>query len=280
MEGGDEIPDDDDPWGGSEYLSETVEDIDPTKLMAVLRSLELLGEDPYLSSQVTNVGIVDNFLNELEQAALVEEFEDHPDRAQLFFLSAQTQMWIFALYELLRNWRQRGAEALKLAKNGGFDLKIAHLKKDMGFTHHARLARAASLERLKASPERLAQLQLDLRATYLAFRRLETIRISIAKHEESGRPNAPSYAPGYGRLDTFTGSLKYEISVGGAILDYVSRRDIADSIRAIDRINPQTDEELAEFDEFMKGAEMPRFDRPHGASEGGGEDDEEGDPAT
>ena len=247
--------------------------------MAALRSLELLGEDPYLSTQVTNVGIVDNFLNELEQAALVEEFEDKPDRTRLFFLSAQTQMWIFALYELLRTWRQRALEAVKLAKNGGFDLKIAHLKKDMGFTHHARLARAASLERLKASPERLAQLQLDLRATHLAFRRLEAIRISIAKHEESGRPNAPAYSPGYGRLDTFTGSLKYEISVGGAILDYVSRRDIADSIRVIDRIDPQSDEELAEFDDFMKGAEMPRFDRPQGAGKDG-DDVEDSDPAA
>ena len=38
-------------------------------------------------------------------------------------------------------------------------------------------------------------------------------------------------APGYGRIDSWTGSLKYELGNGLYILDYISRRDIADSIR-------------------------------------------------
>lgn len=55
------------------------------------------------------------------------------------------------------------------------------------------------------------------------------------------------------------GSLKYEISVGRAILDYVSRRDIANDLRATALLPAPPQETLDAFDAFMQepGDESP-----------------------
>lgn len=57
--------------------------------------------------------------------------------------------------------------------------------------------------------------------------------MALAKHEVSGgKPKAVAYAPGYGRINMECGALEYQMSNGPMILGNISRRDIADEIRA------------------------------------------------
>jgi hypothetical protein len=82
-----------------------------------------------------NLAIVDEFITTLEFAILKKQFDEEPIASDVAFLSAQSQMWIFAAYEILRTWRERAKEVLKLAANGDLRLKIQSLETDRGFLH-------------------------------------------------------------------------------------------------------------------------------------------------
>lgn len=68
----------------------------------------------YLSMQVQNLSLVDQYLEDLEINLLNEyiELERTPVNSAMF-VSAISQLWIFALYELLRTWRQQVKELIK-----------------------------------------------------------------------------------------------------------------------------------------------------------------------
>jgi hypothetical protein len=239
-------------------------EVDPRTLPAALRSLELF-DDPYLSMQATNLGMIDMFCMGLEDQLLATYWAaDRTPVMDATFVSAQSQMWIFAAYELLRTWRQRAKDAIKWAENGGLPAKIADLSKDVGFLHAGRLMRAAQLERLLAEPARVDKLREDLRRIHMPYARMHFLRIALAKHEVSGRKNAIAYAPGYGRINMWCGAIDFELSNGRYILGNINRRDIANDIRSIMLSpDPPSPEHLAEFDAFMKGPD----DAPHGAPE-------------
>lgn len=58
-------------------------------------------------------------------------------------------------------------------------------------------------------------------------------------------------------MDTWSGSLQYEMEAGQLSLGTLSRRNVADGIRAFaDRSDIPTPENLKSFDEFMK-ADVP-----------------------
>jgi hypothetical protein len=219
-----------------------------------LGKLAMFAGDPYLAMQSNNLGLIDRWLIDMEGRVLRELIaEDHtPEEA--IFLSAQTQMWIFATYEVMRTWRQRAKDVLKLVKNSGLHLKINALEEELGYQHTGRELRAKQLREVQDNPELAVKIEKDLRRTHISFSQLEALRVSMAKHEVSGRPNMIAIAPGYGRIDDRTGSLKYELSNGRWIMGYISRREISDTIRAIDHDGePQSSEELEKFDTFMKG---------------------------
>lgn len=241
-------PDDQTPSG---------EEIDWSALPAALRSLQMF-DDPYLSMQATNLGIVDEFITDLESKISAEMFRDDPDRSLLPFLNAQSQMWMFSAYELLRTWRHRVRDAQKLAQEGRLGARIAELKKEEGFVHVGRLGRARQLQAILDDADTLRLIDEDLRLTHIVFHQLDFLRVALAKHEVKGRKNSVAYAPGYARIETWTGSLQYQLEAGQVILGTLTRREVADSIRAIrDRTNIQTREELADFDQFMKSSRVP-----------------------
>lgn len=233
---------------------EASSDVDAALLPAALRGLELF-DDPYLSMQATNLGMIDMFCMDLEDQLLAAyHASDRTPVMEASFVSAQSQMWIFAAYELLRTWRQRAKDAIKWAENGGLPAKIADLSKDVGFLHTGRLMRAKQLERLLAEPARVEKLRTDLRRVHIPFERMHFLRIALAKHEVSGRKNAIAHAPGYGRINMWCGAMDFEMSNGRYILGNINRRDIANDIRSIALIpDPPTAEDLADFDAFMRG---------------------------
>jgi hypothetical protein len=228
-------------------------DIASSELSGALSALHLLGDDPYLRMQTHNLAVVDHFIMRLEfellQASIQEE---RLPPVNAMFLSAQSQMWIFAAYELLRTWRQRAKDVIKWHTNGGLHYKIEGLEREIGYVHVGRQTRATQLRRILEEPKLVEKIDEDLRTTYIPFTRIEFIRIALAKHEVRGNNKSIAYEPGYGRINQCCGSLEYELEKDGVILGNISRRDIADELRAIsDRSSVPSEADLARFDASM-----------------------------
>jgi hypothetical protein len=210
-------------------------------------------DDPYMQMQATNLGIVDQFLTDLEFQVLRESFNDDRDISGMLFLNAQSQMWMFSAYELLRTWRQRIREAQRLLDSGKIHDRINDLLKDQGFQHFGMEIRAGQFRRLFDSPDSPRLMEEDLRLTHVLYRQLDYLRVALAKHEVKGRQGSVALSPGYGRLDIWSGSLQYELEAGQVSLGTLSRRNVADGIRAFaSRKEIPTPDSLKSFDDFMK----------------------------
>ncbi len=109
------------------------------------------------------------------------------------------------------------------------------------------------LEEVISNPELVDRLRTDLRRIHIPFARLEAIRVSIAKHEVRGRPKSVALMPTYGRINRWCGSLDYELSNDSVSMGTISRRDIADDIRATPTMTEPTAEEIKSFEQFMRG---------------------------
>jgi hypothetical protein len=231
------------------------EEVSELELSNALRTLQMLGDDPYLRMQAVNLSVVDQFIMRLEYDALRKLQDEESLGREGLFLSAQSQMWIFAAYELLRTWRQRAKDVLKWSENGGLEQKIKALERKLGYYHVGRKIRADQLRLVRDDPTMITKIKVDLRITHIPFGNLEHIRVALAKHEVRGEQKSIAYAPGFGRIDQWCGSLGYELEFRhGSLAGTVSRRDIAEGLRAIaDRSSAPTDEDLASFDECMRG---------------------------
>ena len=223
------------------------------EIPVALNGLSLF-QDPYMSMQAQNLAVVDFFLNGLEQRVMKRLFaEDRTPIDDAMFLNAQSQMWIFAAYEVMRTWRQRAKDMIKWSDNGGLQLKLDALEANDGFVHDGNLRRAAMVRAVMNDPTVIAKLRDDLKRTHIVFTRMEYLRVSLAKHEVPGKAKALALAPGYGRINSWCGALDYELNNGKYIMGFINRRDIADEIRAIPNLDVPNDDNLASFDEYMKG---------------------------
>jgi hypothetical protein len=228
-------------------------DIDPSALRAALGRLAGFSDAPVLARQAFHLALIDNLLNGLEDAVLRA---DEDDRAfeQAALLAAMSPMWIYAAYELVRTWRQRCEEVILLADNGGLSLRADHLGQDLPYRHYDRELRAEQLRTAKDEPQRVDAMRLDLRRTEMAFKVLEFVRVALAKHEVSapGKKRQPiALAPDLALMDRETGSMKYEMSNGGSIIDFVTRRNLADSLRALPDLDVPSDQDLEGFRQWI-----------------------------
>ncbi|CAK1327639.1 Uncharacterised protein [Burkholderia pseudomallei] len=231
------------------------EAIDSMALYQSLSKLVFFDDDMYLRSQAQNLNLVDQFLMRLEYKVLRELFETDSTPPNTHFLLAQSQMWIFAAYEMLRTWRQRGREIIKWHANHGLEQKLASLKeRDKVGYHFGLRIRIEQIERVLNDETLVAELDSQLRHTYISFTRLEWVRVALAKHEVSGNPKQAARMPGYGRINNWCGSLDFELENGMYSMGYINRRDIADGIRSFDfTADPPDDDHLRSFDAFMSG---------------------------
>jgi len=231
------------------------EEIGPFELSNALRQLQLLGDDPNLRMQAFNLAIIDEFATRLEYDLLKRLHEQEATPVpEATFVSAQSQMWIFATYELMRTWRQRAKDMIKWSENGGLEAKLRVLEKNLGYQHFGRQLRAQQIKQVLAEPSIIDKIKRDHRLTHILFARIEAIRVTIAKHEVRGRKNSIALMPGYGRINHWCGSLDFELENGAYSMGYISRRDIADEIRALATAStPPTDEMIQEFEAFMRG---------------------------
>ncbi|WP_186252255.1 hypothetical protein [Burkholderia gladioli] len=236
------------------------ESINNMALYQSLSNLVFFSDDMYLRSQAQNLNLVDQFLMSLEYKVLRELFETDSTPADTHFLLAQSQMWIFAAYELLRTWRQRAHEIITWQRNHGLKQKLASLReRDKAGSHFGLRIRIEQIERVLNDEAIVEELDKQRRHTYIPFTRLEWVRVSLAKHEVSGNPKQAALMPGYGRINNWCGSLDFELENGKYSMGYVSRRDIADSIRHFDfTADPPDDEQIESFDAYMSGKRLAK----------------------
>lgn len=228
------------------------ETIGQSELREGLLSLALFGSDTNLRQQAFNLGLVDSFIMQLETQLLRKYLDEESYIREAAFVNALSQMWIFAAYELMRTWRQRTKELVKLAENGGLKARLEHLRKNTGYIHPGREIRARQIEQVLADPTLVDHLRVDLRRIHMPYARMEALRISIAKHEVR-KSLHPAHMPVYGRINMSCGSLDYEISNAAVSLSTMNRRDIADDIRFIPQLTEPTDEDMASFDMALRG---------------------------
>lgn len=94
---------------------------------------------------------------------------------------------------------------------------------DMFWEHHLREFRGS--EEFRREVDQAAQ------RVEPVFRRIEALRMNLAKHEVPKKKGERAMAPGYGRIDYGDGSISWMVDLGENNVDVVSRRSIANQLR-------------------------------------------------
>ena len=227
----------------------------------VLKSLPLLN-DLYVGMQAMNLAIVDSMIEEMEGDLLAEYI--HLERTPIpsvMTVSALSQLWIFGVYELLRTWRQRLQDVLKFADKTATlapdprEAQIAAREASLhdptydlvGHTPHVEAYRRAVLDK----PFR-ESLRTALYRSEIPFRRIESLRVHLAKHEIPKAKGVYGGGAGYSRIN-YDGSIAYHVPLGDHEVDIITRRQIADDLRQLadDRplsiLSPELQEKIKPF---------------------------------
>ena len=86
-------------------------------LFDVLRQLPHMFSDLYLQMQCRNISITDQALNPMEEQLLFQKIDlEYTPLPEMFLLSAWSQMWVFAFFELMRTWKVLVDDNLKFAR--------------------------------------------------------------------------------------------------------------------------------------------------------------------
>lgn len=215
---------------------------------SVLSELPLF-DDLYLHMQAQNLTVVDLHIEALEGQLLSEYYRSEATPIpEMMLVSALSQMWVFAAYELFRTWRQRARELLafgeSIAKLRGrarvkrIELEIASVRSASNPTAAVQMQRNAI--KWASSSRNQRRLTNALNRVMPLFRRLEALRISLAKHEvaKTNRKKVRAlvaFAPGYARIDPLDGSIKWMFDYADGTSDMLSRREIAEGLRRLHR---------------------------------------------
>ena len=161
----------------------------------------------------------------------------------LFKVSAITIPLHFAVYELLRTWRQRCRELFEFDEHLG---KLAGSKREAYITAKKEKLQTSSpysndrepfrwktLEQATNDRGFVSNVRKAFDSSESCFRKIEALRMHLAKHEMPKAPGSSTMAPGSSRIDMMNGSIYWQVFLGGNEVDIISRRDIADSCREL-----------------------------------------------
>jgi hypothetical protein len=185
--------------------------------------------------------LVDVYLRDVETDVRNEYYKLERTPVQsMMFLSAISQMWIFSVYELLRTWRQAVREIKREATLPG---PVA-ADEPGDLNQLATASRRSYIERARTDPAFIGELDRANDRVDQVFRRIEALRMNLAKHEIKGKKKL-AIGPGYARLDESTGSLIWMVDLGDNNCDMFNRRDFADALRVavIGHVLPQDEAE-------------------------------------
>jgi hypothetical protein len=227
-------------------MDEPQNDAEEPRILDSLRELPLLDE-VFLGMQAMNVDLVDAYLEGWEEQLLQEYMQrDRTPSESAVSVSAFSQMWVFAVYELLRTWRGRVREIVKWADRvralDGAEREAAGAAKRDEIERRASELLDAEIRwqvfgRAVSEPAFVEELRLALNRTEIAFRDIEAVRITLAKHELPRQGGVSAGAPGYGRIDMETGSIYWQVELGRDEVTIISRRGLADMLRALAQPN-------------------------------------------
>lgn len=215
---------------------------EPESLHQVLGRLPLF-DNLYLNMQAMNIGVTDLQLMDMEHD-LLDLYIDREKTPlpETIIVSAWSQMWIFALYELLRTWRAQARELIEYGEQlaGAAEEERAALIE----RREEKLAKAASLtldgaihyarafERVASEPAIVERLKQARELSEEVFRMVEMVRITLAKHEVPKSKGMIAQAPGYGRIG-IEGSISWMVGLKDGSQAIVSRREVSDELRAL-----------------------------------------------
>src|SRR2546421_501513 len=63
------------------------------------------------------------------------------------------------------------------------------------------------------------------------YRRVELLRMNLAKHAAPGKDTMLARTPGYGRINLACGAIDFEVIEKDGNYSFLNRRDIADALR-------------------------------------------------
>jgi hypothetical protein len=203
-----------------------------------------LFDDLFLRMQAFNLGLVDEYLSELESKLTMELIDTERTPSSTIFVAALAQLWVFGVYEILRTWRHRSNSILAFAakvksstlaerrrliedKKRELQSSVGHLSADMRWAHYQKAVRDQRFRK------RLARFVDRFEFT---FRRIEALRVALAKHEmpdDAGGRGIPAMNPGYARIDTVSASIQWQTSLretpsGHMEVDVLTRKGIAE----------------------------------------------------
>jgi hypothetical protein len=212
-------------------------------LRDVLISFPILDDDFYLQMQALNIHIVDLYLVDMESNLLREYIEiERTPLEMALVVSALSQLWIFGLYELLRTWRQRCKSIIKFVEdlqsldNSAREARISEqkekIKNAVGFGGFEGLYWPTYKKAAKEN-EYVELIRQKLDQSERLFKRIEALRVALAKHELPVHGMSFAMAPGYGRIDMTNGSIYWQVILRDNEVDLVSRRTIADQCREL-----------------------------------------------
>jgi len=203
------------------------------RIRDVLESLPVL-EDLYLRMQAMNIDLVDAYLTDWEHSLLMEYMEkERTPLESAVTVTAFSQMWIFGLYELLRTWRQRALEVYGFAQELRLLDETARAtfisEKEQQIKEAMALAGSEvfywpPFERAAKDDNYVESIRKAVDQSERLFRRIESLRMSLAKHEVPKTKGPFAMAPGYGRIDMTTGSLQWQVVLQENEVDLISRR--------------------------------------------------------
>jgi hypothetical protein len=231
-----ELPDD-------EMIPPPEESVD---LFQALRLLPFMFGHLYLQMQCRNIAITDKFLEPMEGDLLAQKIdEERTPFQEAIILSAFSQMWVFAFFELMRTWKAFADEFLrfsrKLLRTDITSRSHVLEEKEAAIGTAARITIDGGMFHLVAArwvaddPEKARHiLELAIENTKLLRRMLAEVRTSLAKHQIAGSGMlAPS--PGYGTISPINGSISWRLLYDDNSEASVSCRNIADQCRAVGR---------------------------------------------
>jgi hypothetical protein len=205
----------------------------------------LLEDDVYLQMQALNLGVVDHLLNDMEDQLFAEYIEEeHTPAATFVPVAALSQLWVFGVYELLRTWRQRASHVLTFAdqlrglpraeRKRWIAQQVAKVEAAAGNPDQPDPVHARWYQRAARSSRFRDRLRAALDRSEWPFRRLEALRVFLAKHEVP-RSKGLSFAsaPGFGGVDSVSRSVFWQVDLGRMEVDSLSRRRIAEMCREL-----------------------------------------------
>jgi hypothetical protein len=207
------------------------DDIDFSVVTMGWRRLALFENDLYLGMQGMNVGMTDAVITDWEYSLLREyiKIEKTPTESALH-VSAFSQMWTLAVYEMMRIWRDRVYRFRKWHENTGIDQAITNLADDDPLNMTKNVLRKL-LERFRDEATFRERSDYEWQIFEPVFRTTELLRMNLAKHAAPGKESVIPRAPGYGRINMYCGAMDYEVVDRNQNYYFMNRRDIAEGLR-------------------------------------------------